>query len=594
MKRRRVVDDDDGDAAVIDCSPQQQQHHNHQWAGDGDGVSAMATATPAKRAKLTDVENDSIHLDLCASVPGAAVGPAVPVVSNSSSSHSAPPPIFATPSSLLQTSTSSPQQQQQQRRRRRNPTSGRARRRSSQAGTSASSSSSSDAASSPRPAVVRSFEEGDYEHLPVVTRLRRIHGSTQQRLHLRDAFIQIMRSIPQTCTVTIQWSNVLQPERYLGGGSYGHVYAFRSRELALPFQVAIKAIYTSRQRLSEEEQEQSALLDGAAAAAALSPVPPPPCSRGRGLLEVPDDVATRMHETDFDTAMLEIQAQKLVSQFVESRVCPHFPLFVRDAYEQVPAGAGRRSVTSSARRERETQYNMRTVHLVMEMCDESLNMWCVRRRRMPRPVLSMLFQVSMAICWMHMTHGMVHNDLYARNIMCNHVDRRLVHRYRVGSHTCFDVPLCGYLWKVMDFSLATSPSVLRRLHTAEFNVGGRPTFANAGEFVQCVDPSNTYNFAAYSRDLLCLLWSVVRQNEDHTGTVPPNIINWCLYGIEYVAQLLSLPTGTSLHDSPVELVRTVIHLFSPETLVMYHIPPNIFAPHTDLKDGEIPTFVLAS
>lgn len=463
------------------------------------------------------------------------------------------------------------------------------------------------------------------EHVSISTRLRRIQSSVDGRVRLRNAFQTALGVIPEFSS-SIFWSHILQPEKYLGGGSYGHVHAYRLRDMALPFSVAIKTIYTSLKQLSDEEKEaqksprvmdndgEQEEDDGDRNVRAtvtttaggqpsyplqvhkrMSSMSPNGSSRGRGPLEVPEDIASRMHEIDYDAAMLEIQCQKLVSTLVERKLCPHFPLFVRDAYETSPprapsirSGVGRPRTTASARSQ-SAQYNMKSIHLVMEMCDESLHMWFVRRHQSSVAIMSMLFQVSAAICWMGATYQMIHNDLFLRNLMCNHVDRRLVHRYHIGNAQ-FDVPLHGYMWKVVDYSLATSPTMLKRTHMNEFNTGATMVL-RTHDFIACSDPAKTYTLPPYVRDILSLLWSIVAQNRHNPLSVPDKIIQWTVSGIQYIESLLQLPT-VDFEQSPVDMIRAIIHMFSPDNLAKHGFPPNMYAPSLNVHDGEIPTYVL--
>jgi len=522
--------------------------------------------------------------------------------------------------------------------------------------------------------------------IPVAVQMRQIQGSIQQRVRMCQVLENMLSSIP-TAATTIDWTSILQPEEYLGGGAYGHVYSYRLRSDNMPCEVAIKVIYTSLKRLSEEEEEakteammsiNSTLpvgdlvmpyssnttttlgyggrvtdddnnmrqpnrptmtipmdMQDDAIPSSLFWMPKkrvssasPTASRGRGPLEAPDDVASRMHEIDFDAAMLEIKTQKLVSSLVESNVCPHFALFIRDAYEVSASDYGNTVVgndecgslnsrfilssrpntdtTSLSRNHRRlrprrcgtTTVNeknsagvtvvaradvendkTRSIHIVMEKCDESLHDWLVRRHQSTVSIMSMMFQVCMGVCWMGVTYKMVHNDLFTRNIMCSRVDRRLVHRYVIGRNH-FRVPLCGYLWKVMDYSLVTSPTVLKRPHKLEFSTGTQ-THIETQQFLSCSDPARHYSLKPYLRDLMSLLWSIVVQNRNHPMCIPPCVVEWATGGIQYIETVESLSSLSSSSvdfvSSPDDMVRTIVHLFSPSTLGRLGMPANMFA-----------------
>ena len=141
---------------------------------------------------------------------------------------------------------------------------------------------------------------------------------------------------------------------------------------------------------------------------------------------------------------------------------------------------------------------------VMEYNDGHLWDW-IQKRRSTAQLFSMAFQVCMALVSLVSYWDMVQNDLNLKNIMYVRITHKPLHRkwyaYKIGRDHIFQAKYHGYLFKVIDFGLATS--------------------INQEKDVYCVGGKKRKECTVYNRDLVEFFYHL-----KHLNNLPKKFKKW--------------------------------------------------------------------
>lgn len=134
-----------------------------------------------------------------------------------------------------------------------------------------------------------------------------------------------------------------------------------------------------------------------------------------------------------------------------------------------------------------------------------------------------------------------------------------------GEDRVFDVPLHGFIFKVIDFSVVTSRKYLFRDHSREFQAkDGKPFSALA--MLQSLMPAWDMRIPAFARDLACFLWSLHHESSSTPNCIPAPVLKWATRGLLLIEQRINNFGIVYFEKDSRGVVDLVSELFSPSVL----------------------------
>lgn len=201
--------------------------------------------------------------------------------------------------------------------------------------------------------------------------------------------------------------------------------------------------------------------------------------------------------------------------------------------------------------------------LVMELAHGNLGDFFAEPQA-PCHLLSCAAQVLFACLAMGLHLDLVNNDLYPKNILVTRISPRMALRYRVGT-ALFYVDTGGFLFKLADFGISSSPHIINYTHTQATHY--------FPERLQCPSfPDFDYGkhileydgVPAQARDALVFLRSLAGSR----AAAATPVRGWCMYALRLLEE--------SRVHTWVKFQTYLLRIFSPDFLAQCRLQKDMF------------------
>lgn len=253
-----------------------------------------------------------------------------------------------------------------------------------------------------------------------------------------------------------------------------------------------------------------------------------------------------------DQLLREEMAYSYLNALMQLRISPNFPLLYKTIV-----------------RNDQSQCNYM---MIMEVSDYDMSEWLKTPRR-PNDYMSAILQVTMGCVAMIIHLDMVNNDLYPKNILVNEVARAPI-AYMLNGRHYFLHDQGGFLFKLADFGICSSPQYLRNSHNmgktffeALAHLGSYETFDYSKHILAYE------NVPFYARDLLVFYRSLLNIRDVCKSGLP---VLWLQRAVQY----MDTCARVDLFATAEGLCTYVEKIFSPRFLQNSKLSPRLFGGNT--------------